>query len=101
MSCTAIHDAIVNVLRVMHALTCTQHGGEFDVQEAIEHVRRFHASFIKRRGRPGEIDAHVHMRYCFDCSSSVKNHRSYDFDNAMWKHLRRNHDTIVDCVVHS
>lgn len=83
----------------MQALTCTQHGGEFDAREAIEHVRRFHASFIRRAGRLGEIDAHGHMWYCFNCDSDFRDHRSYDLDDAMWAHLRTNHDNIVDCIV--
>ena len=85
----------------MQALTCTQHGDDFDVREAIEHIRRFHASFIKRHRLPGEIDGHGHMWYCFDCDCDVKNHRSYDTDNAMWAHLKSKHETIVDCMVRS
>lgn len=83
----------------MQALRCTQHGGDFDTQQAIEHVRRFHASFIKRAGRLGEFDTHDHMWYCFRCGSDFKDHRSYDSDDAMWAHLLQKHDFDVDCMV--
>ena len=85
----------------MQALTCTEHDQDFNIREAIEHIRRSHASFIGRPGRAGEIDGHNHMWYCYDCGSNIKNHRSYDSDNAMWTHLKRNHETIVDCIVPS
>lgn len=84
----------------MPALKCSQHEEEFDVRGATEHVRRFHASFVTRPGRPGEIDTHNHMWYCFGCSSNVKDHRSYDSDNAMSTHLRHNnHGTVVDRIM--
>ena len=85
----------------MRALTCTEHEYYFDTREAIEHLRRFHVDFIKRPGRPGEIDAHNHMWYCFECSSGFKDHRSYDSDKAMWAHLRHHHNDSVDCIIRS
>ena len=85
----------------MQALKCTQHGEDFDVRGAIEHIRRLHASFIERPKRPGEFDAHGHMWYCFECDTINKDHRSFNSDNAMWTHLRRNHDTIIDCMIPS
>lgn len=105
-ACIAIYTARIDVGQLytgfnMQALTCTEHDEDFDIREAIDHVRRFHASFIKRPGRAGEIDAHNHMWYCFYCSTSIKDHRSYDSDNAIWTHLRHNHDSIVNYIISS
>lgn len=69
---------------------CVKHGGYYlGVQSAIEHLRRFHVSFI---GRPGETNSQNHMWYCFDCDSDYKDHRSYNSDNAMWSHLEARND---------
>jgi hypothetical protein len=39
--------------------TCTEHVEDFcDMDEAIEHLRRRHASFIHRPGRLGAADSH-------------------------------------------
>ncbi|KAL3495001.1 hypothetical protein BJX62DRAFT_196661 [Aspergillus germanicus] len=43
--------------------TCTDH----EEEEAIEHLRRHHASFIHRPRRLG------HIWYCFDCESKYLN----------------------------
>lgn len=87
-------------------LVCTEHVEDLvDLQDAIEHLRRYHLSFIGRPGRLGQIDAHGHIWYCFNCSSSRslndKNHRSYDSDESIWDHLKQNHSTIIDCILPS
>jgi hypothetical protein len=83
----------------MDLLRCIHHEEYFGLQGAIEHLRRFHVSFINRPGRPGEIDTHDHMWYCFDCRSAFKDHRSYNSDTAMWSHLTDSHSDIVLDIV--
>lgn len=78
-------------------LTCYEHDKElFNMGEAIEHLRAKHVSFIRRPGCLGEKDMHDHCWYCFDCGSGLKDHRSFNFDKAMWSHLKNKHDFIVD-----
>ncbi|KAL4778454.1 hypothetical protein BJX76DRAFT_343143 [Aspergillus varians] len=79
---------------------CTEHGDDFwGLDKAIEHLRRHHASFIRRPGRLGAADSHGHIWYCMDCESRYLNdHRSFDSDGAMWKHLTACHPFISDCV---
>ena len=85
----------------MTALTCTQHPQYLsDLQEAIEHIRVYHLSSITRPGRPGTVDTHGHMWYCWACESrSLKDHRSFDANEAMWEHLRSRHCDIAACIV--
>lgn len=87
----------------MATWTCIDHGKDLKgIQQTIEHVRRYHASFIRRPGRLGDFDTHGHMWYCFDCESRTLNdHRSYDSDRAMWNHLQQSHTTVVDCIMDS
>jgi hypothetical protein len=81
--------------------TCTDHEEDFcGMDEAIEHLRRHHASFIHRPGRLGAADSHGHIWYCFDCESKyLNNHRSFDSHKAMWNHLRDRHGLMLDFLM--
>lgn len=82
-------------------LVCTENAEDMvDFQDVIEHIRRYHVSFIGRPGRPAQTDAHGHIWYCFGCnpSRSLNDHRSYDSDESIWDHLKRNHGTIIGCI---
>jgi hypothetical protein len=80
--------------------TCTEHGEDFWVMdEAIEHLRRYHASFIRRPERLRAADSHGHIWYCIDCEyRNLNNHRSFDSHKAMWNHLQCRHGLILDCL---
>ncbi|CVL09239.1 uncharacterized protein FMAN_14324 [Fusarium mangiferae] len=78
-------------------LTCYEHGKEIaDVGQAIEHLRAKHVGFIRRPGRLGQMDAHGHYWYCFDCRTELKDHRSFDSDEAIWSHLKSRHSCAMD-----
>jgi hypothetical protein len=78
-------------------LTCYEHDKEItDMMQAIEHLRAKHVDFIKRPGRLGQMDAHGHCWYCFDCGTELKDHRSFDSDEAMWGHLKSKHRHTMD-----
>lgn len=79
------------------SLTCYEHGKDFaSMGQAIDHIRAKHASFIRRPGRLGETDTHGHYWYCFDCETALKDHRSFDSDEAMWRHLEHSHSYVMD-----
>jgi hypothetical protein len=85
----------------MDTFACTEHGRDFrDRRAVIEHIRGYHVSFIRRPGRPGDVDSHGHMWYCFECDSRTLNdHWSYDSDNVMWGHLAQSHSGVFDSIV--
>lgn len=67
-------------------------------EAAIENLRRKHASYISRPGRPGAIDTHGHMWYCFACTRTLSDHRTFNNNEAMWRHLHDKHSDAVDCL---
>jgi hypothetical protein len=85
----------------MDNYNCTKHNQDFDsLANMVEHVRRYHASFIIRHGRLGSLDTHGHMWYCFACDRPFSHHRSYDTHKALWDHLKASHETEVETMVH-
>jgi hypothetical protein len=80
---------------------CTEHNRDFDsLANMVEHIRRYHASFIIRHGRLGSLDTHNHMWYCFGCDRPLSDHRSYDSHKALWDHLKMSHENVVEAIVH-
>ncbi|KAL2814017.1 hypothetical protein BJX63DRAFT_207251 [Aspergillus granulosus] len=79
---------------------CTDHRQDFwGMDQAIEHVRRRHSNFIDRAGRLGARDTHGHIWYCHQCQSRNKPHRSFDSDDAMWRHLKARHSFIMESLI--
>ena len=84
----------------MDTYNCIEHHQDFDsLANMVEHVRRYHASFIIRHGRLGSLDNHGHMWYCFGCYRPLSDHRSYNSHGAMWDHLIASHETVVEIMV--
>lgn len=80
--------------------TCTNHDHDFcGLSDIIEHIRKVHTSFIRRPGRPGHVDSHGHMWYCFECDRlPYQDHRSYDSDRAMLDHLKDRHSELLEHI---
>jgi hypothetical protein len=76
---------------------CSDRANEFDdLGDAIEHIRKHHD--IHSIGRPGAVgcsDSHGHQWYCFDCETAVKDHRSFNSDEAMLQHLTACHHEYI------
>ena len=76
--------------------SCYYCATEFDLlEDAIEHVRKHHFSGIRRPGAIGNKDSHGHIWYCFDCDTGLKDHRSFDSDEAMLAHLNDVHGFYI------
>lgn len=88
--------SILKISSQLPVLICDKHNKEIaDVGEAIKHLRAKHVGFIGRPGRLEEMDTHGHCWYCFDCGSLLKDHRSFNSDDAMWSHLKDRHSNIM------
>lgn len=88
---------MLTISSLQPVLTCGEHGKEIiDTGEAIEHLRAKHVTFIGRPGRLGQTDTHGHCWYCFDCESDWKDHRSFNSNESMWRHLKDKHSYIAD-----
>jgi hypothetical protein len=75
-----------------------------DLEYAIEHVRKQHNNDIRRPGAIGCTDSHGHLWYCFGCETALKDHKSFDSDEAMMAHLTACHEkciTHIDNLSHS
>lgn len=80
--------------------TCTEDGNAFWADaDLIEHLRKqHHAKFIRRPGRPGIMDGHGHIWYCFKYERSTSDHRSFNSDGAMLNHLKHCHRDLTASV---
>lgn len=74
----------------MSEFACLQCEKKFDgVAEAIEHIRKPKCSSLDIR-RPSSLydcDSHGNEWYCFECSTNLKDHRSFKSSEAMRQHL--------------
>ena len=83
----------------MELYTCTEHDQDFrTLADVLEHLRKRHASLIRRPASLGIPDSHGHLWYCFYCESDFNDHRSYNSDKAMFDHLRRRHSDVTDSI---
>lgn len=85
----------------MESYTCTDYGQDFwSEDDVIENLQGHHINFIKRPGRPGIMDNHGHIRYCFECEGLFKDHRNYGSGKAML-YLKQCHGDIMSSVTHN
>jgi len=68
------------------------------LDEIIEHLRKKHLSFIRRPRALGSRDSHGHLWYCYRCETEIKDHRSFQSNKDMWKHLNSCHYHELDKV---
>lgn len=72
--------------RMLHEKQINAH----DLQSSLEKFRKCSGEIVRRPGPLGSSDSHGHMWYCFcnNCEHSMKGHKSFNSDMALFQHLQ-------------
>ena len=91
----------------MEDYTCMECGKQmYCTEDVIEHLRKkkcfkYAPVDIRRPNALGEEDSHGNVWYCFSCTTSRKDHRSFQSEEAMLQHLMACHSPNIKRGHHS